>query len=124
MNIPRSESLISSSKPSSDTTLLEMDHLVRSATTESWKYVPNQRNAGKTVSNVDTRYNVENPQWWEKPRQPTGCKQSLYERKYNVEETQRQRPLVLILATHGSGYTVEATTSLSLSLTLCTTTLQ
>ena len=44
---------------------------------------------------------------------PQAVKQSLYERKYNFEETQRQRPLVLFLATSGDGYTEEATTSLS-----------
>ena len=38
--------------------------------------------------------------------------------EYTVEETQRQRPLVLFLATRGGGYTEEATTSLTLSLTL------
>ena len=38
--------------------------------------------------------------------------------EYTVEETQRQRPLVLFLATRGGGYTEEATTSLSLSLSL------
>ena len=38
-------------------------------------------------------------------------------KEYNVEETQRQRPLVLFLATRG-GYNKEATTSLSLSLSL------
>ena len=36
--------------------------------------------------------------------------------EYTVEETQRQRPLVLFLATRGGGYTEEATTSLSISL--------
>ena len=36
--------------------------------------------------------------------------------EYTVEETQRQRPLVLFLTTRGGGYTEEATTSLSLSL--------
>ena len=35
--------------------------------------------------------------------------------EYTVEETQRQPPLVLFLATRGGGYTEEATTSLSLS---------
>ena len=34
--------------------LIEIDHLVRSATTESWKYVPNQK-MQKTVSNVETQ---------------------------------------------------------------------
>ena len=38
--------------------------------------------------------------------------------EYNVEETQRQRPLVLLFTTRGGGYKMEATTSLSLSLSL------
>ena len=38
--------------------------------------------------------------------------------EYNNENTQRQRPLVLFLATRGGSYTVEATTSLSFSLYL------
>ena len=38
--------------------------------------------------------------------------------EYTVEETQRQRPLVLFFATRGGGYTEEATTSLSLSRSL------
>ena len=41
--------------------LLEIDHLVRLATTEPWKYVPNQ-NAENSEQCRDTRYNVENPQ--------------------------------------------------------------
>ena len=53
--------------------MIEIDQLVRSATTEPWKYVPNQ-NAENSTQCRDTRYNVENPQWWEKPRQPTSCK--------------------------------------------------
>ena len=28
----------------------------------------------KTTMKEDTDINVENPQWWEKPRQPTDCK--------------------------------------------------
>ena len=42
-----------------------------------------------------------------------------------TQKTQRQQPLVFFFTTRGGGYTVEATTSLSLSLslshTLCTT---
>ena len=41
--------------------LIEIDHLVRSATTESWKYVPNQSQENSEQCR-DTRYNVENPQ--------------------------------------------------------------
>ena len=40
--------------------LIEIDHLVRSATTESWKYVPNQSQENSKQCR-DTRYNVENP---------------------------------------------------------------
>ena len=36
-----------------------------------------------------------------------------------TQKTQRQQPLVFFFATRGGGYTVEATTSLSLSLSLC-----
>ena len=35
--------------------------------------------------------------------------------EYNVVKTQRQRPLVHFFTTHGGGYKMEATTSLSLS---------
>ena len=59
--MPPSESSISFTEPRSDTTLLEIDQLVRSATTEPWKYVPNQ-SAENSEQCRDTRYNVENPQ--------------------------------------------------------------
>ena len=42
--------------------------------------------------------------------------------EYNDEEnTQRQQPLVLFFTTRGGGYKMEATTSLSLSMSLCYT---
>ena len=41
--------------------MIEIGRLVRSATTESWEYVPNQ-NAQDSEQCRDTRYNVENPQ--------------------------------------------------------------
>ena len=61
---------------------------------------------------------MENPQRWEKPRHPTGCKIHYMRGIQCRGKTQRQRPLVLFsLATRGS-YNEEATTSLSLSLSL------
>ena len=53
-------------------------------------------------------------QLWEKPRQPTDCRKSLWE-KYNNGETQRQRPLAPLLR-HTQWLQMEATTSLSLSI--------
>ena len=61
---------------------------------------------------------MENPQWWEKPRQPTGCRIH-YKRGIQCRrKTQRQRPLVLFFTTRRGGLKMEATTSLSLSLSL------
>ena len=54
-------------------------------------------------------------QSWEKPRQPTDCRKSLWE-EYNNGETQRKRPLAPLLC--HTAVTVEATTSFSLSLSI------
>ena len=41
---------------------------------------------------------MENPQWWQKPRQPTGCRIH-YKRGIQCRtKTQRQRPLVLFFS--------------------------
>ena len=69
---------------------------------------------------ICTEVNVENPQWWEKPRQPTGCRMHYKRGIQQRGKTQRQRPLVLFFATRG-GYKMEEN-DLSLSLyvhTLC-----
>ena len=49
---------------------------------------------------------------------PQAVNNTTIREEYTVEEAQRQRPLVPFLATRGGGYNEEATTSLSLSLTL------
>ena len=59
---------------------------------------------------------MENPQWWEKPRQPTGCKIHYMREEYNDTKNTEATTSCLLLPTRGGGYTVEATTSLSLSL--------
>ena len=77
----------------------------------------------KTVSNVETRdVNVENPQWWEKPWQPTDCRIH-YDEEITTMGAQGQRTLAPPLFATRSGYNKEATTSFSLSLTHCTTAL-
>ena len=72
---------------------------------------------------------MENPQWWEKPRQPTGCKQYHYMRgihsRGNAEATtSRPLPRHTRRRLHRGGNDLSLSLSLSHSLTLCTTTLQ
>ena len=64
--------------------------------------------------------NVENPPWWEKPRQPTDCRIH-YEEEITTMGAQEKRPLAppslrLLRRLHK-----EATTSFSLSLSLSLT---
>ena len=55
---------------------------------------------------------------------PQAVKYTIGKRNTMTQKTQRQQPLVFFFASRGGGYTVEAMTSLSLSLslsfTLCT----
>ena len=48
------------------------DSLPCSATTELLMYAQ-EKIGTKVAMRDDTNINVENPQWWEKPRQPTDC---------------------------------------------------
>ena len=52
--------------------LLRLDSLAYSATTELLMYAQGKQKA-KVAMRDDTKINVENPQWWEKPRQLTDC---------------------------------------------------
>ena len=88
--------------------LLETDYLVRPATTECRKYVETQDIMWKTHNGGK---NHDSPQ----------AVNNHYMRGNTMaHKTQRQQPLVFFFATCGGGYTVEATTSLSLSLRICT----
>ena len=73
--------------------MIEIGRLVRSATTESWKYVPNS-NTEDSEQSQEARYNVENPQRWEKPRQPTGCKIHYMREVYNNTKKRRGNNLL------------------------------
>ena len=64
----------------------------------------------------DTSVNVENPQWWEKPRQSTNCRIH-YERDYNNGSTRATTSCTSLLATRG-GYNGGNYLSLSLSHSL------
>ena len=95
------------------------------------RFVGHNRTVGLCTENKnkeDTSVNVENPQWWEKPRQPTGCKIHYEKGDYSSGSTRatisctpslrhtrrlqwRQLPLSLSL-------------SLSLTLYLCTRAIQ
>ena len=47
-------------------------------------------------------FSVENPQWWEKPRQSTNCRIH-YERDYNIGNTRATTSCTSLFATRG-GY--------------------
>ena len=52
--------------------LLRYDSLACSATTELLMYAQGKQKI--LIDRVETQdVNVENPQWWEKPRKPTDC---------------------------------------------------
>ena len=53
--------------------MIGFDPLLCSATTETSMYAQGKQKKQKVATRDDTNINVENPQWWEKPRQPTNC---------------------------------------------------
>ena len=82
---------------------------LRSATTE-------QSTEKQQINKEKRRHNMLTwkTQMWEKPRQSTDCKKSLGEMNTMMGKAQRQRPLAPLL--RHTAVTMEATTSLSLSL--------
>ena len=115
-----------------------MGQQVRSATTELWKYARNQNTEQKQM-HKDMRHRILawKTQMWEKPRQRTGCRKYHYTRGIHCRgnsEATTSRPLPrhtrrrlhrggndLSLAPfrRQQAVTTEATTSFSLSHSLC-----
>ena len=91
--------------------LIGIDSLACSATTELSMYAQRQNKNKEETHDI----NVENPLWWEKPRQPTDCRIH-YEEEITTMGAQGQRPLAPPLFATRSSYNKEATTSFSLSL--------
>ena len=99
------------------------DATVRNGFTSSFGHKPNRGwmheiNVENERQYWDTGYNVKNPQWWEKPRQPTGFKIHYMWEEYKVKENREATTSCLLLHHTQAAVTGWRQRPLSLSLSL------
>ena len=99
--------------------LIGFDSLLCSATTELLMYAQGKQKT-KVAMRDDTNINVENPQWWEKPRQPIDCWMH-YDEEITKRWEHKGNDLLCLLFLRHTRRLQRGGNYLSLSLTLCTT---